>query len=167
MPFTMKLDAKLTPGGLDPEIVMQEALRTVNEISTEARQAMVDESQFGGTNTLRTGWQAEPAEATGLEVSGRVVTTAVQALVIDEGTVRHPRPPRGALDVWVRRVLGISGKRAIRRAAFAIGKAIKRRGLPREASEKGKFTRKWGTLRGSIDARMDAMAERIAARANK
>jgi len=150
--------------GFAERVVRDESIRAADEGLILVRNEMVGESQFGGTNTLRSGWITDVARAKANVVAGRVITTAVQALVIDEGTRRNPRPPSRNLSVWIRRKLGITAPRAAKRAAFAVSKAIKRRGLPRSATEKGKFTKAFFRLSGTVDRIMQRMQERIGKR---
>lgn len=143
------------------EIFRRLAKKAVNSAMTITRNRMVGISQHGGTGGLRQGWLIEAARVLGGRlgpVEGSVRNQTVQALVLDEGADPHfppagPNPPASgtpALGVWIRRVLGISDEREIRRKAFVIGRAIRRRGLPGRRSQLGKFSRLWRALQAPI-----------------
>ncbi len=150
--------------GATRRIIVEESIRTVNETSTIIRNGMVEVSPVGGTRTLRTSWIVQPARATSIGVVGGVGTSAIQALVLDEGAVPHSPPTRPGLELWVRRVLGESDPRKITRTAHKIRGAIRRRGLPGRASRKGIFSKKFRALGGVIAVLMGQMADGITRR---
>jgi len=57
-----------------------------------------------------------------------IIYPALYAESIEYGRVPGTMPPSQALEKWVRRKLGLTNEVQIRRAAFAIAKAIKKRG---------------------------------------
>ncbi len=128
---------------------------------------MVEQSQFGATGIMRIAWVVDPPEIKADEsVSGRVVNPTIQALVINEGARPH-RPPARRLESWVRRRLGISGTRNVKRKAFILSRAIARRGLPGRQSIRGKFTRTFNALGGVIAGIFGEMRNRIIERAGE
>ena len=171
MAFKVNFEVEIPSGlekGVPAQIVREEAMRTIGELLPIINNRMREQSQFGGTNALRTGWTVRgprfDAELGG--VSGEVGNPTVQATVIDEGANPHfpPVGPVGgqpALGVWIRRVLGITNPRDIRRKAFVIGRAIQRRGLPGRTSQKGKFSRTFRALGGVIAAFLGDMNDQI------
>ena len=89
MAFRVALDFKGLPEELDPgspfSIIREEAKRAINESLVEEKNALVAASPFGGTNTLRTGWQIAPAVSRPKSVEGKVTNATVQATVIEKG----------------------------------------------------------------------------------
>ncbi len=176
MAFKVSFEVE-TPSGLEKgvpaQIVREESMRALGELLPIISNRMREESQFGGTNALRTGWTVRGPridEALG-GVSGEVGNPTTQATVIDEGAAPH-FPPSGpgrepALGTWIRRVLGVTNPRDIRRKAFVIGRAIRRRGLPGRTSQKGKFSRTFRALGGVIAAFLGDMNDRIKKRVEK
>ena len=144
-------------------IFQQEAVRAVNEISVLTRNRLVQVSPYGGTNQLRTSWIITPAVPVGRGVVGKVASTAIQAVVLDEGARPH-RPPPNALDVWIRRKVGITNRRDATRFSFFVRKKIARRGLPIIRSKKGMFSKAVRALKPFAAARLMAMRNRIIAR---
>ena len=189
MAFRVSLDFDGLPEALEPgriaDVIREEAMRAVNEGTVILKNGLVSASPFGGTNTLRTGWQIVPAVASPGFVRGAVTNATVQAAVIEEGAPPH-RPPVDALRIWILRALPrrlapfvvktVKGKktrrpanlgdpRDVARIAFAISQAIEARGLPsREGKPKGFFSRVFRSLEPRVTARMDAMARRITER---
>lgn len=171
MAFRVGLDFEGVPEALEPgqfaDIVREEATRAVNEGTVILKDGLVAASPFGGTNTLRTGWQIRPAVARPPLVEGTVANATVQAAVIEEGARPHfpPVAPTPALGTWIRRVLGISEPKRIKQAAFLIGRAIAKRGLPRPGGRPLRFfSRVVRGLEPRVRARMEAMARRITER---
>lgn len=175
MALRVSLDFEGLPDALKPgqfaDIVREEAIRAVNEGTVILKNGLVVASPFGGTNTLRAGWQIKPAVARTPLVEGTVANATVQAIVIEEGARPHfpPVGPTGepALGVWIRRVLGISEPKKVRKAAFLIGRAIAKRGLPRPGGRPLRFfSRIVRALEPRVRAIMEAMARRITERTN-
>lgn len=173
MAFRVALDFDGVPDALEPgafaNIIREEATRAVNESLVVLKNGLVEASPLGGTNTLRTGWQVKPAVTRPPLVEGTVANATVQANVIEKGARPHfpPVGPDGepALGVWIRRVLGISEPKKIRQTAFLIGRAIKKRGLPRPGGRPIRFfSRVVRVLEPRVAARMEAMARRITER---
>ena len=168
MAFRFSIKRTELPSGISPgapqRIVQEEAMRALGQALPIIRNRMVEQSQFGATGTMRGAWVVDPPRVqTDGSVAGRVVNPTIQALVIDEGARPHRPPPR-RLERWVRRRLGISGSRNVKRKAFIISRAIARRGLPGRRSIKGKFTRTFRALGGVIAGILGEMRNRIAER---
>ena len=138
MAFQVAIDFDGVPEAVQPgpfaNVVREEAMRATNESLVVLKNGLVKASPFGGTGTLRTGWQIEPASEKAKRITGTVTNATVQANVIERGAKRHfpPVGPTGdpALGVWIRRVLGFSDPKKVRKVAYLIGRAIKKRGLP-------------------------------------
>lgn len=138
MPFQVSIGFDGVPEAVQPgpfeRVVREEAIRATNKSLIVLKNSLVKASPHGGTNTLRTGWQIEPASEKAKRITGSVANATVQANVIERGAKRHfpPVGPTGepALGVWIRRVLGFSDPKKVRKVAYLIGRAIKKRGLP-------------------------------------
>jgi hypothetical protein len=66
----------------------------------------------------------------GLDIHGVVGSPLPYAAVVELGRrAGAKQPPPGALDLWVKRILGVPGEE-VRRVAFLVGRAIARRGIP-------------------------------------
>jgi len=66
----------------------------------------------------------------GLDVHGVVGSPLAYAPVVELGRRAGSRqPPPGALDLWVKRILGVP-EEEVRRVSFLVGRAIARRGIP-------------------------------------
>ncbi len=173
MAFQVSLDFEGLPDALEPgspaAIIREESKRAVDEGLIVLKNGLVKASPFGGTNTLRTGWQIQPAVPQPKRTAGSVTNATVQASVIEKGAKRH-RPPSGptgepALGVWIRRKLGISEPKEVRKAAFLIGRAIKKRGLPSvQGLPKRFFSKIVRILEPRVDAIMETMSQRITER---
>lgn len=173
MPFQVSIGFDGVPeaakAGPFANVVQEEATRATNESLVVLKNGLVKASPFGGTGALRTGWQIQPANARGKRVTGTVANATVQANVIERGAKRHfpPVGPEGepALGIWIRRKLGITDPKKVRKAAYLIGRAIKRRGLPGvQGLPKRFFSRIVRILEPRIEAIMEAMAQRITER---
>lgn len=170
MPFQVSIGFDGIPEAVQPgpfeRVVQEEATRATNESLIVLKNGLVKASPFGGTGALRTGWQIQPAVPQSKRVTGTVTNATVQANVIEKGARRHfpPVGPTGepALGVWLRRVLGMSDPKKIRKAAFLIGRAIKKRGLPGPRGlPKRFFSGIVRVLEPRIEAIMEAMSRRI------
>lgn len=80
------------------------------------------------TGILRQGVQVS-VSGSGVERVGRIFNPIGHAPPVEHGSRPH-WPPRGPLELWVRRKLGISEAREVRSVAFVIARAISRRGTP-------------------------------------
>lgn len=77
---------------------------------------------------LRQGVQTQLSlQGEALDYQGRVFDPVGYAVPVEAGARPH-FPPRGPLELWVRRKLGIADEREVRSVAFLIGRAIARRG---------------------------------------
>ncbi len=140
-----------------------ESIRGINESTLAIRERMIERSPFGGTGELRESWQSEPAKNVEFrKVSGRTVSLGaggIKALSIDQGAKQHfpPIDPVPALDIWIRRKLGITNNRKVQRAAFKIGQKFKRRG------KKGikLFTKNFERMESQITAIMQRAVDSI------
>jgi hypothetical protein len=66
----------------------------------------------------------------GLDVRGVVGSPLPYAAVVELGRrAGAKQPPPGALDLWVKRILGVQDTE-VRRVAFLVSRAIARRGIP-------------------------------------
>lgn len=85
-------------------------------------------SPVGATGRYRQSIASEVRSA-GSDIVGRVGSPVTYAAVQELGRRPGTAPPPGALDSWVRRVMGISDEDAPR-VAFLIGRKLKRHGMP-------------------------------------
>lgn len=167
MPLRISMTLEALPpqllAGAPAKIIREEMTRTMAQQLIVLKNGMVQVSPQGATGQLKQAWQINVPEvqATGAVV-GSVTNVSVQAIVIDEGARPH-RPPPNRLVPWVRRKLGITGKRG-RRVAGAISVAISRRGLPQRQTLKGVFTRKFKALNGVFVVQLGLMRDRIVRR---
>ena len=164
MALTFEIKAGELPrnirGRVPRQIFLQEATRAVNEVAIEMRIAAVTAAPFGGTGGAK-GWVNVPArEIRPGVVSGGISNPTIQARVLETGARSH-RPPTRALQTWVRRVLGLSDPRQVRRAAHFTAEKIRLRGLPRSGQQKELFTRAIRARTGTITGRLRNMRERI------
>ncbi len=143
------------------KIVREEALRAINEASTQVRAKMTAATPVGGTGLTKAAWQVNPARAeTKGEFTGGVSNSQIAALIIDEGARAGKQPPSRNLQQWVRRKLGISQPTLNKQVAFKIARTIKRRGIP----SKRTFTKTFKGLESEIRTIMEAAQVRIARR---
>lgn len=86
-------------------------------------------AKIGTGGAVNTGFYKRAWKWEGLPSGARVYNVAPYAAVIETGRrVGATRPPIGALTDWAQRRIGLSREDA-RKAAFAISKAIQKRGL--------------------------------------
>jgi hypothetical protein len=64
----------------------------------------------------------------GLDLRGTLAPQVRHGLPVERGRNPGKQPPREAIELWVRRKLGISGDEEVQSAAFLIARAIGRRG---------------------------------------
>lgn len=195
MAFKIKIETPPLPKsllqGVPERIIERERIRAVNESIEFLSLLMFDVSPFS-IGTLGDAWLAgkDPARKVGRDIVGRAVAAGaggVEALVWDEGTRRkNPFPPvrkspaQSALNTWIRRTLAGDAKISrggkmvkanlrkpshIREIAFALSRAIKRRGLPNPndpfGRKKGIFTKAFLAARAELERIQDRMAARI------
>ncbi len=158
MAFRFRLDTPDLPREFErsAEIVREEAERAAALAGVELRNALVSASPVGGTALLRNSWVSARPEARAGIVEISVASTAAHALPVEEGARPHFPPPL-ALGQWIRRKLGITDPTRARRAAFRIGRAIARRGLP----VRRVFARAVEAVAPGIDRLFELMADRI------
>ena len=149
-------------------VVREEAMRATAEGLVVLKNGLVKASPFGGTGALRAGWIIVPPVERAKVIRGTVANATVQANVIEKGTPRkNPFPPvartgEPALGVWIRRNLGESDPKEVRKLAFLIGRAIKKRGLPGPRGlPKRFFSRIVRVQEPQINTIMEGMAKRI------
>jgi len=140
-----------------PKILTEDIQRTfrkeiekaVNLASIEVKNGMMEASKsHRATGTLMNSWKQEKAKTQGKETTGKVSTSEVSAMVLDEGARRH-RPPAASLALWVRRRQENAEpdeKKALR-IAYAIAKNFQRRGM----QAKEIFSKKFKSLEGLIE----------------
>ena len=100
-------------------------------VGLDKAEARTDDLNFEYTGAYRTSWEVQRTKT-----GAKLVNTAPYAKVIEWG--RRPgakAPPPEVIREWVRQKLVPAGKvddneAAIKSAAFLIGRAIKRRGIP-------------------------------------
>jgi hypothetical protein len=145
------------------------------------RPALV-EASTSVTGDLRSSWQTDPARVVGRIITGAVISSAVQALVIDEGAKKHFPPvgdpdgrPEPALATWLRRKPAVfrdqrTGRAFnwrdpgdLRRAAFLIGRKFKREGKPKLLIFSKTFTK----LQPRARAAMRAVGKKVSAAVRK
>lgn len=159
----MPISIRFAVPDLPPELqdvalkIRAESVRAASEGAVMLRGRMVEASPVGGTALLRNSWEVDPPLAEAKAVTAGTRTTAVQAIIVDEGARPHFPPPR-ALSQWVRRKLGIVEPQDLRRTSFRIGRAIKRRGLPARRV----LSRAFEAARPEIDRIFDQMQARVA-----
>lgn len=107
------------------------AVVDVAYVGLEKAEARTDDLNFEYTGAYRTSWEVQRTKT-----GAKLVNTTPYAKVIEWG--RRPgakAPPPEVIREWVRQKLVPAGKvddneAAIKSAAFLIGRAIKRRGIP-------------------------------------
>jgi hypothetical protein len=108
--------------------VVDEEIKGAMEASLAAVQGeIVPRTPVGATAILRGGTRTS-VTGSGIETTGRVFNPVAHAHPVNDGaTYPNRQPPTAALELWVRRKLGVAAEEA-RGVAFVIARAIKRRG---------------------------------------
>lgn len=166
--MVIKIQVKLgkTPQALDPNfvtsVINREITRGVAESLVITRNEMVKESPTG-IGILKNSWVTDGPNVLGKTVVGRVSSSEVQALVIDEGAKPH-FPPIGrepALAPWIRRKLGITDPKKVRGIALKIGKKFSRRGIPAKRTFSTAFLKVTPIIVLRIKSSVDRIVERL------
>jgi hypothetical protein len=128
----------------------------VNAIKGEAMPL----TPVGATGLARGAWQTSVnvggAEAA---VLGRVFNLMGYAVPLERGAKPH-WPPRGALDLWVRRKLGVPEKQ-VRSVAFLIARKIAQRGTSGHAMAFKALERAEPKIQARFRAGLAAIAQRL------
>ena len=148
-------------GPLAKSIIKQESIRAVNESTIKIRDRMIEVSPVA-LGTLRGSWITVPARTKVGGVEGSTLTSQAQGIIIDEGARPH-RPPPQNLEPWIRRKLGISGIKEVKKAAFLVSRKISRRGLPARQL----FSRAVKRLRKTLTRIQENMIRRVVKRLDK
>ncbi len=137
-------------------------------------------AMLAGVLTLEGEWkQASPVGATGRyrqsitsrvsslgsDVVGRVTAgVAIYPGVQEFGRRPGTAPPPGALDSWVRRVMGVSEEEAPR-VAFLVGRKLKRRGMAGRGYARKAFESAKSKIEGFFVRALQRIAEGLVVRA--
>lgn len=147
-----------------PEIFREEALAVLEVIDSRVTKEVVEKTPrgVGGAAGLAGSIHGQVVE-TGEGFMDRIGTPLEYGAVIELG--RRPgkkRPPIAPIELWARRKLGLPPDKA-KRAAWAIAKAIARKGF------EGKFMFKetFEELDGWIMDQLETIPKRVAARINR
>lgn len=157
------------------DLVLEESLRGVNEADLIVREQMIEASPFGGTGLLKQSWTTRPALVLGAnKVGGRVVAKGSVSANVVEGGAKPHFPPVGsggsssALGTWIRRKLGQTDPKQIRKTAFAISSTFRKHGIPTRnggrVSPKRIFSIAFKKNTGRIVGVMKSMMSRIGQR---
>lgn len=140
--------------------IIDEELRLALRASVEmARNQIVPRTPVN-TGVLRHGVQTQIAlVGEPVQMVGRVLDPVAHAVPVEEGTRPH-FPPRGPLELWVRRKFDISDEREVRSVAFLVARAISRRGT----KPVHMFRDGFGRAKPAIRARLAEALKRAAAR---
>jgi hypothetical protein len=145
--------------GQGSQVVDEELRRGMNAAVLIAKGEIVPQVPVGATGLLRQGIATEvTGEAQSL--TGRVFDPVAYAAPVEEGSRPH-FPPVGALEVWVRRVLGISDEREAHSVAFVIARAISRRGTPARRFFAGAYERIKPRVLGLFEQANSRIAQRL------
>lgn len=136
------------------QIVREETLGLVEASTQVFRSEIVPLTPVGATGALRAGVQTDVV-GDGVNVVGRVFDPVGYAVPVEAGARPH-FPPVEPLQLWVRRVLGISDEKEVRSVAFLVARAISKRGTKARDMFKG------GAEAGA--AKVTALSERANAR---
>lgn len=127
----LRVEGPLADSRESVQIISQELHRGMETSVQELeRMVRVNTPRGVGIGAGLRGSIAGEVRGRGFDVQGVVGTPLVYGPVVELG--RRPgqkAPPPGALDLWVQRILGVPPEE-VKRAAFLIGRAIGRRGIP-------------------------------------
>jgi len=152
-------------GQIPFNIQIQEYSRAVAEGIVLIRGDFVEKSPVGGTGILRNSWITNGPNVSGNTIKGEVVSSVIQAQVVDGGAKRHlpPHTEGSGLHQWVRRKLNITNRTRVNSVAFLISRKIKRDGIKAKRTFKISF----GSIKPQIDATMERAKDRVVARLGK
>lgn len=108
------------------ERVMDEVERATVIGTGLIEQQVVARTPVGATGNLRLAWGTDVKRGAGI-VRGEVVNPLAYGLPVEKGRKAGKMPPIAPIQLWVTRVLGLSGYEA-RSAAYVIARAIGKRG---------------------------------------
>jgi len=165
--FTISLDKRPQniQGQIPFNIQIEEYSKAVAEGIVLIRGDFVQESPVGGTGILRNSWITEGPNFSGNTIKGEVVSSVIQAQVVDGGAKRHlpPHTEDSGLHQWVRRKLRITNRTRANNVAFLISRKIKRDGI----KAKRTFVKSFESVKPQIDAMMERAKNRTVARLGK
>lgn len=121
-----------------PNSLRQQISTTIQTELTKAVNELRTVSPVGSTGELKGGWQYVPVSFSGEEFTFQIVNNSDHALNRLEGRPAGRQPPSSALDSWVQKKLGISGKEASR-VAFLVARKIGKEGTDRGAKPPTQF----------------------------
>ncbi len=155
-----KVSGKLLQGAKANEAVVNRELTAAMHASTQMfRGLIIPATPVGVSGMLRGGTAAEVSTSAGaFSIEGRVFNPSAYGLPVELGRGAGKRqPPSSALELWVRRKLGVPDNR-VKSVAFLIARKIGRQGT--KAVEM--FTKAFASGKGQANAYFDRAASRIA-----
>jgi hypothetical protein len=165
--MTDTLDITITPLHLDEAIrdidnidnfVLDDLALTMHRAVDIVRNSVVQFSTVGVTGQYRQGWGTK-VERGFSAVKGIVSNPVEHAIYAERGRGPGKMPPLAPIELWVRRVLGISPPES-KQVAFLVARAIGRRGTKgAHAAEKG-----LEAVRGIVEADFRGVPARVSAR---
>ncbi len=144
--------------GTAQRVVNEEMRAAANTGLLILKGAIIPITPVGVTELLRQGVQTSLA-GEGVAMVGRVFDPVPHALPVEDGSKPH-WPPRGPIELWVRRKFGITNEKEARSVAFLVARKIARSGTPAVKM----FQKGFNAVRGQIVARFETANARIAAR---
>lgn len=131
----MDLTARTEGGNLgDPSaIIPPNLLRGITEGTLLLEGEVKIRTPIGATEATRgsigSQIQTGGSVSTGREVKGEIGSPLVQVQVLEHGRKPGKQPPSEALELWVKRKMGISDPHEIRRVSFLVARKIGEEGL--------------------------------------
>ena len=95
----------------------------IDTVFSRSQQRLIDEGKVDTANLLKSG------NVTRKFLEKQITYSAPYSDVIEYGRFPGSMPPPEALEKWVRRKLGVRNEKEVKRVAFTIAMAIKKRGM--------------------------------------
>lgn len=158
---TLTIDLQIPPtalfAGRGGQIVDEELGAAVAAGLVMIRGAVVPRTPVGVSGSLRGAWQIDIRGQTPM-ITGRVFNPLIYGPPVEAGARPH-WPPRGPIELWVRRKLQVAEKE-VRGVAFLVARKISREGTKAVRMAEQAITE----TRGKVEARWQLALQRIAQR---
>lgn len=157
----VRVDGALLRGG-GPAVADREMTAAMHASTQHIRGLIMPKTPVGVSATLRGGTQAKVTTSMGAprSIEGRVFNPVAYGLPVELGRRSGKQPPSSALELWVRRKLGVAENR-VKSVAFLVARKIGRKGTNAVLMFKQAFEAGRGTVNGFFDRAAGRIASEL------
>lgn len=159
----VRVDGALLKAGNANAIVEREMTAAMHASTQHLRGLIMPKTPVGVSGTLRGGTQAKvTGSGADRTIEGRVFNPSAYGMPVELGRRPGKQPPSSALELWVRRKLGVPENR-VKSVAFLVARKIGRKGTTAVRM----FAQAVNDGRSTVNALFDRAAGRIASELGK